>query len=170
MTTKRVRLKTAVVNSAGNLTLTDAPAYTTTFYAVYAGDTKDFARTVSATATVAARVTAKLAGYYASKRIGTTTYRVYHHTAKLTAAITVAPDKAGECVKLQLEEYTAGSWHSSTTGCGKLNAHSQAAGLLVLTNANLGPHYRVRFDYVQGLIDLNNASGDSAWQYFTVTK
>jgi hypothetical protein len=167
--TKQTLLKSAAVNSAGNLTLTYTAAHTTAFSAVYGGDAQDTARTATTTATVAARVTAALAGYYASRRIGTVTYRVYHHTAKLTAAITVAPGKAGECVKLQVEEYAKGTWHSSLTGCGKLNSRSQAVGLLVLTHATLGPHYRVRLDYLPGT-DPTNIGADSAWQYFIVAK
>jgi hypothetical protein len=159
--------------SNGTFSATDTPPDTGAYFyiASYAGTasvTPAWAR-ANVTATVAVRVTAKLGGYYASKRIGTVTYRVYHHTAKLTAAITVAPNKAGECVKLQVEEYTKGTWHSSTTGCGKLNSRSQATRLLVLTHANLGPHYRVRFDYLPGT-DPTNTGADSAWQYFIVAK
>jgi hypothetical protein len=168
--TGQVLLKTAVVDSAGTLTLSYPAAHTTTFSAVFAGDAGDSATTVSAVVRVSTSVSAKLAGYYASKSIGGVIYRLYHHTALATAAISVAPAKPGECVKLELQEYAKGAWHPSLlTACGTLNSRSEAVDLLVLSHASIGSHYRIRFDYLQGA-DPSNASADSAWQYLLVAK
>jgi hypothetical protein len=168
--TRPILLKTSAVNSAGTLTLSYTAAHTSIFSAVYAGDAKDTAKTVTAVVRVSAGVTAKLGGYYASKRIGVVTYRLYHHTARLTAAISVAPDKPGECVKLEVQKYAKGTWHPSLlTGCGKLDSRSEATGLLILSHASIGSHYRIRFDYLRGA-DPSNASADSAWQYFVVAR
>ena len=45
---------------------------------------------MTAGASVAAAVTLKTSGYYASERIGSVTYRLYHRTKKLLVAVAVA--------------------------------------------------------------------------------
>ncbi len=168
--TRPVLLKTGAVNGAGTLTLSYPAAHSATLSAVYAGDKGDTARTVTAVVRVSASVTAKLGGYYASKRVGAVTDRLYHHTARLTAAISVAPAKPGECVRLQAQEYADGAWRpSQLTGCRALNARSDATGVLALSHASIGSSYRIRSDYLPGA-DPSNAAGDSAWQYFIVAK
>ncbi|HTR90349.1 MAG TPA: hypothetical protein VMI73_01255 [Trebonia sp.] len=166
----RTLVATAAVNSAGNLILSYPAAHTTTFSAVFAGDAEYPAKTVTATAWVNARVTGKVSGYYASTRIGSVVYRLYHHTARVNVAVSVAPNKQGECVKLELQVRHSGTWSpSSLNACGILGSASGAATYLTLSHASLGYHYRIRADYVRGK-DPSNVNADSAWQYFLVTK
>ena len=167
--TKLTLLKTATVNSAGNLTLSYSAPHTTTFYARYTGDAAYAPRTVTAGASVAAAVSTKLGGYYASERVGSVTYRLYHRTKKLAAAVLVAPNKHGECVKFDLQELYKGKWYDSLTGCGTLAKNSVIGGNLTLSKAALGSHYRIRAEYERGK-DTTNLSADSGWQYFIVEK
>jgi hypothetical protein len=112
-----------------------------------------------------------VSGYYASTKAGSTTYRLYHRSGRVTAAIAVAPGKPGECVKLEVQEYYRGAWHAKgTTGCTTLNSSSRASAYLAAKNASLGYHYRVRADYVRSSKDTSNLSADSGWQYFIVEK
>jgi hypothetical protein len=166
----RTLLTRADVNASGSLTLSYRAAHTTTFSAVFTGDTAYAPASASAAVQVSAAVSLRLGGYYASKRVGSVTYRLYDRTRKLAAAVSVSPAKNGECVKLEVQEYQRGTWHASTmTGCIALGKSSTAAGSLGLSRANLGYPYRVRADYRRGT-DISNLNADSAWQYFTVGK
>ena len=85
--TRRVLLKTATAGSTGTVALTYPATHTTTFIAEFDGDSVYGAKTVTATASVGASVAMKTGGYYATKRIGSVTYRLYHRTKRLTAAV-----------------------------------------------------------------------------------
>jgi hypothetical protein len=166
----RELLTVAMVNSSGNLTVRYVAAHSTTFTVVFAGDARYLPVTVERVVYVRARVSMAISGYYASKRIGGVTYRLYHHTAALDAVITVAPNKSGECTELQVQEYFQGAWHANVVSrCGTLDAASRANGDLTLTKADLGDRYRVRAHYVRGS-DTSNLGAHSGWLYFMVEK
>jgi hypothetical protein len=167
--TRPALLKTGTVNSAGILKLTFPGTHTTTFSAVFAGDATYGAKTVTATAKVAARVTMKTAGYYASERIGSVTYRLYHRAKRLLAAVAVAPNKHGECVEFDVQEFYKGKWYDNPTACGTLGKNSTLGGYFTLSQADLGYHYRIRAEYLRGK-DTTNLGADSSWQYFIVEK
>ncbi|WP_344049658.1 hypothetical protein [Planotetraspora silvatica] len=168
-TTKKL-LKKAKVDSHGNLAVSSALTRSTTFSAVFAGDVRYAPVTVTRKVHTRARVSASLSGFYSSKYYGSTKYRVYHHTHTLDVSVTVAPNKKGQCVKLQIQEYYQGGWHSSlTTGCGKLTSTSAIRGHLGLSQAT-GGRYRVRAYYVQGGSDTSNVSTYGSWLYFSVVK
>lgn len=167
--TRQVLLKTATVGSTGTVTLTYRAMYSTTFRAEFSGDSVYKNKTVTAIAGVAAAVTLKTGGYYASKTISSVTYRLYHRAKKLLAAVLVAPNKHGECVKFDLQELYKGKWYDSLTGCGTLAAHSTVGAIYTLSRADLGYHYRLRAEYQRGK-DTSNLSADSGWQYFIVQK
>jgi hypothetical protein len=151
------------------MTLSFPATYTTTFSAVFAGDAVYSAKTVTAAASVGASVTMKIGGYYTSKLVGSVTYRLYHRTKKLAAAVLVAPNKHGECVKFDLQELYKGKWYDSLTGCGTLGTNSIVGAIYTLSKADLGFHYRIRAEYQRGS-DTSNLSADSGWQYFVVEK
>jgi hypothetical protein len=167
--TRRILLKTGVVSSTGTMTLLFRATHTTTFSAVFAGDANYTPRTVTATASVAASVTMKIGGYFASKIVGSVTYRLYHSAKRLTAAAAVAPDKHGECVKFDMQEFYKGTWYDRLTGCGALGTKSTIGTSVALGNADLGYRYRLRAVYLRGK-DTTNLSADSAWQHFIVEK
>jgi len=167
--TRQALLKTGTVSSTGTMTLTFPATYSTTFSAVFAGDATYTAKTVTAAVSVGASVTMKIGGYYASKSISSVTYRLYHRAKKLAAAVLVAPNKHGECVKFDLQELYQGKWYDSLTACGTLGTNSTVGAIYTLSKADLGYHYRLRAEYQRGA-DTSNLSADSAWQYFVVEK
>ncbi len=96
----------------------------TTYTAVFTGDARYEPATVNLAIKVGVKVSAALSGYYQSIRISVTQYRVYHHTATLKDAVAITPDKAGECVKLQIQKYADNAWRAYTMhpGCGTVSA------------------------------------------------
>jgi hypothetical protein len=157
------------VNGKGQLSVAWTALRSSTFLVKFAGDADDAAVHASAAALVRAQVAETLSGQYGTKKSGGTTYRLYHHTAKVAVAATVTPSHPGECVKAELQEWVNGAWHASTTtGCTKLGTASKATVRLAVSKAQLGVPYRVRADYVSG--SKTNASGASAWQYLMVEK
>jgi hypothetical protein len=163
-------LKTGRVNSRGDLTVSYSAPHSTTFSAVFTGDAHYAARTVSHDVGVRASVAESIGGYYTSTHYGSTLYRVYHHTASLQESVAVAPNKSGECVKVEVQIYYQGKWYADlTTGCGSLNSASKISGLFSLSQAT-GYRYRIRADYVRSSKDVSNLSNDSGWLYFVVVK
>jgi hypothetical protein len=110
---------------------------------------------------VGVKITAAQSGYYKSTKVSGTEYRVYHHTATLKDAVTVAPDHGGECVKLQVQDYSHGTWRAdkTTTSHGALRLKLGATG-----------RFRVRADFVRSAKDIANVNTDGSWLYYEVTK
>lgn len=169
-TSASVRLADAKVNSSGNLTVNTRVARTTTFTAVFSGDARYAGKSVAATVYTRAAVVMAIGDYYASKHVGSVTYRLYHHTKHLNVAAVVAPDKAGECAQVEIQEYYQGAWGPNVmTNCIALNKSSEIAVYFTLGQADIGYPYRLRTDYNRGS-DASNLSADSGWQYFMVEK
>jgi hypothetical protein len=168
---KRTLVATGKVNSAGKL----SPAYTvtkaTTFTAVFGGDAKDAPASASRTTAVSARVAEGQVGFFKAVKIGSVTYGVYHGTGTLTLTAAVLPNKHGECIEPETEQYDSGAgWDADTKyGCDKLNSQSHDVAPFSLSQA-VGDRYRVRMDYIRSGSDKANLSADSAWQYFEVVK
>jgi hypothetical protein len=101
--------------------------------------------------------------------VGGTLYRLYHDNDVLYVAARVAPDKHGQCVEFQVQEYYEGTWNPNvTTGCVSLSSSSRAAASFGLKHADQGYPYRVRADYLRNADDTSNESGDSGWLYLMV--
>ena len=84
--------------------------------------------------------------------------------------VAVAPNKAGECAKVEIQEYYRGAWHPNvTTNCVALNKNSVVGVYFTLNQADIGYHYRLRGDYVRGS-DLSNLAliGPGAGQTIAV--
>ncbi len=165
---KKTLVKTAAVDSNGNLKATYKLTHNTTFTASFAGDY----RYAPATATRAVHdrvgIAEKLGGYYTSTTYGSVTYRVYHHTAKPQVSGTVTPDKSGQCMRFQAQEYYDKAWHTLTTSsCFSMAPGSVGVTQLSLTNA-VNQKFRVRTEYVAGAKDTTNVSTWGGWLYLTV--
>lgn len=162
------KIKSGRVNSKGNLTASYSPATSTTFTASFGGDARYAPRTVTHNVYVFASVSMSLSGYFTREHIGSTLYLVFHHTATLKAPVTVSPNKHGECVEMEIQQFFNGAWNANTiTGCGKLNSFSKVTWGFTLTSA-AGGQYRMRADYIRGATDKRNLDADSSWHYFTV--
>lgn len=164
----KVLVKSAKVDSQGNLTASYKLTRNTTFSAVFTGDYRYAPKTVARAVNTYAGVSQKLSGYYTSTTVGSTVYRVYHRTAKEQLDVTVAPNKAGQCVKFRVQRYYSGAWHTqSTSACAALSSSSTGRQKMSLTNG-LNNRYRVAAQYVHSSQDNTNLSTWGAWQYFTV--
>jgi hypothetical protein len=161
-------LKKGRVNSRGELTVSYKAPHSVTFSAVFAGDARYAATTASRTVQVRAAVGESVRGYYGSQRSGSQTYKLFHRSGKLDLTVTVSPNKRGQCVKVQLEEYYQGTWYSAEGACGYLTKASKASGALKLSSASVGSPYRIRALYVRSASDVSNLSNDGAWVYFMV--
>jgi hypothetical protein len=143
----------------------------TTFTAVFAGSPYDAPASASRTLDAYARVTDRLTGAYTTgKGGGGIVYDAFHGTGTLTLYSTVAPNKRGECLEPETEQYDQGiGWDADTKyGCDKLDAGSHDIAPFSLSLA-VGDRYRIRGDYVAGK-DTANLSAQGRWLYFTVTK
>jgi hypothetical protein len=165
-TTKKL-LVSGKVNSKGNLTAKYVAPHSTEFYAVFTGDAHYAPATATRTVGVRARVTMKIGGYYGSKVSGGRTYRLYHRSSHLDVAITVAPNKRGQCVVIEIQEYFQGHWYTQNFPCVALNRYSKVSGYLVLTATDLNRPYRIRANYRRGT-DISNLNSHSVWHYFMV--
>lgn len=159
-------LKLGVVNAQGNLSVSYTPSRNTTFYAAFSGDTHNTPRTVSRGVGVNVQVYMSDSGYFKTVKISGTTYQVYHHTADIKTYSRVVPDKAGECIYLEVQQYNSQSgWFANAKfGCFRLNKSSVFSTFVGLTNA-AGAQYRIRTDYSG---DSDNVSTDGGWVYFEV--
>jgi hypothetical protein len=163
----RKEIKSGRVNSKGDLTAYYSPASSTTFSVSFGGDPKYAPRTVTRNVYVGAGVSMSISGYYTSERIGNTLYRVFHHTGTLKAPVTVSPNKHGECVQMEIQQYYNTWYANATTGCGTLNSVSKITWSFTLTQA-AGGQFRIRADYIRSGKDKTNLNADSSWYYFTV--
>jgi hypothetical protein len=164
-------LKTAAVNSSGNLVVSFPDAVRNVkFTATFAGDSQYAATSASASVGVDARVAMSNSGWYTSAAYSGVTYRVYHHTGTLYATITVTPNKSGECVRMNTQELVSGKWVATPLSpCFTLNTASQQSLYLPLTSVTYA-HYRVQAVFVPSTSDVTNVSYSSGWFYFQVVQ
>jgi hypothetical protein len=168
---KRTLVTTGKVDSAGRLYPHYKVTRATMFTAVFTGDARDAGNAASRSVTVKARVTDAITGYFKTTSIGGVTYRVYHGSATLTLRATAAPNKHGECLEPETEQYDPGAgWDADTRyGCDKLNRGSHDTAPFSLSRA-IGDRYRVRGDYIRAARDTANLSAAAPWLYFEVVK
>jgi hypothetical protein len=166
---KRILLTAAKVDSAGNLYPHYVVTRATTFTVVFGGDAKDAANSASRSVLVRSQVTDAIFGYYQTTKISGVTYRVYHADGTLTLRAAVHPNKQGECLQPETEQYDSGAgWDADTRyGCDKLDSGSHDSAPFSLAEA-AGDRYRIRADYIRASHDTANLSGDAPWLYFEV--
>ncbi|MFJ8728696.1 hypothetical protein [Streptomyces bauhiniae] len=165
---KKTLVKTGTVDSKGNLRATYKLTHSTTFTASYAGDYRYAPATATRAVSGQVKVAQALSGYYTSTTYSGTAYRVYHRKTRPTVTTTVSPDKSGQCVKFQAQQYYSGAWHAlNTSGCFTLGSKSAVASELILSNA-VNQKFRVRSEYVRSSKDTTNVSTWGGWQYLTV--
>jgi hypothetical protein len=164
----RTLLKTAKVDASGNLTVSYTAPHSTTFSAVFSGDADYAPATATLDVTVQARVSESVSGSYGTKKVGGITYKLFHRTKGPALGIAVAPNKAGECVQIEIQEYYSGAWQpNSLSGCDTLSSSSKLTAAVDASQADLGYPYRIRADYAG---DPTNGANNSAWQYVMIEK
>jgi hypothetical protein len=159
------------VNSAGKLRLMFRITRTTTFTVAFAGDARDAAASTSLTVNALAGVADAISGYDKKTEVGHLAYYVFKGSGLLVLHATVSPDKHGECLKPETEQWDTGSgWDNDTGyGCDALDRDSHDSAPFNLAQA-AGDQYRIRADYVRSSRDHVNLSADGPWLYFMVVK
>ena len=159
------------VNSAGRLRVYFRLTRTTTFTVVFRGDARDAPAQVSRTVDALARVADGVSGYAAKARDGGITYYVFPASRMLMLHATVSPNKHGECLKPETEQWDTGSgWGDDTAyGCDRLDRGSHDSAPFNLGRA-VGARYRIRADYVRAARDRANLSTDGPWLYLMVVR
>ena len=165
----RVLVSSGTVNAKGTFTGWYRTTRNTSFSAAFAGDAR-YAPAASA-AVVGwsyADVAEAMGGYYTTVQQDGVQWKVFHQSVPPSFAAAVAPDKAGECVSLTLQEYYRSTWSNVVSNsCETLNSASTVSVLAELTNA-VGHQFRIDARYVHSAADTQNLNTYGAWQYFTV--
>lgn len=158
------------VESYGGISVVHSLTRTSTFTAVFAGDAHNLPASAAITVGVTAHVAGALHGAYKTTTISGVKYFVFHSSAAMKLAATVTPNKHGECVRPERQEFSLlrGWVGDHVYGCTTLNAASQAQIPLSLKGMK-GHRFRIRADYVRSGKDTANLSNDGSWLYFTVT-
>jgi hypothetical protein len=159
-------LKKGTVDSSGQLTVSYTAPYTTTFTAVFSGDSLNAPKTVTHTVTVLAKTSLSVTGWYGKKSENGSTYLEYHRSGNVNVDIAVAPNKSGECVWVEGQEYYNGAWQANMkSACAALNSASKLSGYLTAINSDSGYPYRIRVHYLPSSKDKRNAGAITGWQY-----
>jgi hypothetical protein len=141
----------------------------TTLTVVFAGDSHNAPNSAHITVGAYAQVADRLTGYFKTAKINGLTYDVYHGSGTLTLYSTVTPDKHGQCLQPESEQYKSGkTWYADTKyGCDTLDRTSHDTAPFVL-NMAVGDRYRIRGDYFRNAKDLGNLNRQGQWLYFEV--
>ena len=96
-------------------------------------------------------MTAAITGYYKTTRISGSHLPPYHANGTLTLHATVAPNKRGECLEPETEQWDTGvGWDADTKyGCDTLDSGSHDTAPFNLAQA-VGDRYRIRADLPHG--------------------
>ncbi|SEE88209.1 hypothetical protein [Streptomyces sp. Ag109_O5-10] len=165
---RKTLLKTGTVDSKGNLKATYKPTRSTVYTASFGGGYHYAPATATHSAATQVKIAERLGGYYTSTTYSGVTYRVYHHTVQPQVVGVVTPDKSGQCMKFQAQEYYSGAWHTiGTSSCFSMTPGSTGVTHLALTHA-VNQRFRVRTEYVHSSKDTSNADTWGGWLYLTV--
>ncbi|MFJ3231491.1 YncE family protein [Streptomyces sp. NPDC086787] len=165
----RKLLKTAKVNSSGNLSATVEMTRDTDVTAVFAGDGRYAARTVKATGYAQARISTAVSKHYRTGRIGSTTYYYFHKNTDPLFTTTMNY-YSGRKQRFQLQVYYRGSWYDSGSEYFALASNGRS-GVTLEAPGRSGIRARMRSSYIDGSSgDTVNSTTHGAWKYFTFTR
>ncbi|KPI09433.1 hypothetical protein OK074_3239 [Actinobacteria bacterium OK074] len=161
-------VKSAKVNSAGNLSVTLDLKRNTKVTVKYTGDARYKSRTVTSTVGARVKVTLAVARQYTTKKISGHTYYYFHKTTKPVFTTTMPP-YSGRKQRLAFEVYYEGAWRDGGYQYFKLN--TAGVSKVELPAQDTGYRFRVRSSYLKGSSgDSVNSTTHGAWRYFTFTK
>ncbi|MFI1755000.1 YncE family protein [Streptomyces sp. NPDC020571] len=162
-------LRTAKVNSKGNLSATVTLTRDTTVSAVFTGDARYTSKTVKSTGYARVRVSTAVSKHYKTGRIGSTTYYYFHKKTDPVFTTTMNYYK-GRKQRLQLQVYYRGAWRDSASEYFALGTGGKSAVRLEAPGES-GLRARMRSSYVNGSSgDTINSTTHGSWKYFTFTK
>ncbi|WP_353943867.1 Ig-like domain repeat protein [Streptomyces sp. HUAS MG91] len=162
-------IRTAKVNSSGNVSATVDMKRDTTVTAVFAGDARYASKTVKVTAYARVKVSNSISKHYKTGKVGSHSYYWFHKNTSPVVTTTMSYYK-GRKERLELEVYYNGKWYDSGSQYFKLGTNGKVAVSLGAPG-EAGIKARARSSYV------NNSSGDnvnstthSSWKYLYFTK
>lgn len=165
-----VLVKKAAADSKGNVAVALTLTRNTTVSAIYRGDTRTAAKTVRSTVYAKVKVSLAVTKQYKTKKIGSTSYYVFHKKKNPLFTTTMTAAK-GRSQQLSLQYYYKGAWHSGQTQYFLLSSKGKSAVTLTGTHdTNL--RMRVRSSYSRGTAasgDTINYTTVGAWKYFIFT-
>ncbi|KOG33568.1 YncE family protein [Streptomyces resistomycificus] len=161
-------VKTAKVNSNGNLSAVVDMTRDTTVTAVFAGDARSADKTTKSTAYAHAKVSTTVSKHYKKGKIGSTTY--YYFRKNTGPVLTTTMNYyQGRKQRVQLQVFYQGSWYDSGSEYFALAANGKSAVDLGAPGES-GIRARVRASYVNGTSgDSVNSTTHGAWKYLTFT-
>ncbi len=165
----RTLVTSGAVNARGDFTGWYRITRNTSFSASFAGDAR-YAPAASGNVVgwSHANVVEALSGYYTTVKQDGGQWRVFHQSVQPVFAVGVAPNKAGECAALTLQEYVGSAWRTvATDACSTLGSASTTAAQAKLTNA-VGHQFRIVAEYVHSAADTQNLDTYGSWLYFLV--
>lgn len=157
-------IRTAKVNSAGNLAVTVDMTRDTTVTAVFKGDARFAPKTAKVTSYARVRISTAVSRYYKTGKIGSTSYYWFHKNTDpvLTTSMPYFP---GRYQRFDLEVYYEGKWYTGASEYFAIGRDGKSAVQLVAPGES-GIRARVRSVYVDGASGDNvNATTYGAWKY-----
>jgi hypothetical protein len=163
-----VKLNKAVVDSKGNVSAPVTLTRNTVVSAIYRGDTRTAAKTVKSTAYTKVKVSLAVAKHYKTRKIGSTSYFVFHKKKNPVFTTTMTAAK-GRSQQLAMEYYYKGRWRSAAKESFPLSSAGRSA--ITLTGAHeVNLRMRIRSSYLKGTSgDSLNYTTVGAWRYFIFT-
>ncbi|MGW8883099.1 Ig-like domain repeat protein [Streptomyces sp. NPDC055749] len=162
-------VRTAKVNSSGNLSVVVDMKRDTAVTAVFRGDSRYAPKSVKSTAYARVKVSTSITKEYKNAKIGTRSYAFFHKTTNPVFSTGMSYYK-GRSHLLSLQLYYKGTWYDVGSDYFKLGTSGRT--YITLT----GPHdtgykMRVRPSYVNGYSgDSVNSTTHGSWKYFIFTK
>ena len=168
---QRRLVATGDVNAQGKWYPTYSIGRKTTLTVVFAGDSLNAPNSAHVTLNAYAQVANRLTGYFKTAKINGLTFEVFHGSGTLTLYSTVTPNKHGECLEPESEQFQPGkTWYADTKyGCDTLDSTSHDTAPFQL-NMAVGDRYRIRSDYNRSPKDPSNLNQQGPWLYFEVVK
>ncbi|WP_243870128.1 YncE family protein [Streptomyces liangshanensis] len=161
-------LKSAKVNSAGNVSVSISMTRDATVSAVFKGDARSAPKTVKSTAGARVKVSSTLSKYYRTGKIGSTTYYYFHKNTDVVDTTTMTYYK-GRKQRLELELYYQGQWYAGDSEYFNLGTSGKSIVNLGHPGES-GIRARVRSSYVNASSgDTVNSTTHGAWKYFLFT-
>ena len=168
------RIATGSVNARHKLVATYNVTRTAKFTAVFAGSKSHAAAKASKTVGTRAKVASRVTNYFKVVKFNGNTYYYFHARKPLTLHSTVTPNKHGECLQPETQQWDKGPkgpvWDADTKyGCDTLDSQSHDSSAFDLSSA-AGDKYRIRVTYLRSKRDTVNLSAAGPWVYFVVVK
>ncbi|MFI6118342.1 Ig-like domain repeat protein [Streptomyces sp. NPDC051064] len=165
-------IKSGTVNSAGKLSGTLNMFRDSSVYAVYDGDARTAAKTVTVWAGGQAKVGTSISRHYKTGKIGSTTYSYVHKTSQPYFNTTMNP-YPGRKQRLDIQMYYQGAWRSGGSEYFKLDSAGRSVvNLGKPGSSSVGYKFRFRSAYVKGAGysgDGVNSTVYGSWKYMYVT-